>query len=131
MESGFRARVLIVDDNRNFVGAVRELVNGIPWLDVIGTARSAEEALDLIREAPPEVALMDINLPGMDGIEATRRIRAECPDVRVIVLTVMNSPEYERAAIEAGAAAFLVKSDVGHELPKVIEKIFSTNRGNK
>ena len=123
-----QVRAVIVDDNHSFVRAAREVVNGIPWIDLIGTISSAEEALEFLRDVQPDLILMDIKLPRMDGIQATRTIRSQYPEIRVVVLTLMNSPEYKQAALEAGAHGFLTKSEVGHKLSSVIETIFQEER---
>lgn len=127
--SRFRVRTLIVDDNARFLRAIREALNVIPWVDVIGTATSAEEAVAFLREAQLELVLMDVKLPGIDGFEATRRIRAEYPSIRTVILTLAASPEYERAAAEAGASGFLAKTETGRKLLSLLENIFKTDRG--
>lgn len=101
-------RVLIVDDQEPFRSAARLVVEMTGGFDVVGEAQDGETALDMVRELAPQLVLMDIKMPGMDGIEATRRIVRNHPGVKVVVLSTYD--EYERQALAAGATAFVSKS---------------------
>jgi DNA-binding NarL/FixJ family response regulator len=79
--------------------------------EVAGEAETGEEGVRLVDELAPALVLMDINLPGIDGLEATRRISAAHPEVRIVVLSTYEASEYESRALAAGAVAFLSKSD--------------------
>jgi two-component system invasion response regulator UvrY len=112
METMIRpAQVLIVDDQPPFREAARLVVELSEGFEVAGEAVSGEESLELVRELSPDIVLMDINLPGIDGIEATRRIVSESPNVRVIVLSTYEAEEYEPRALAVGATTFIGKSD--------------------
>ena len=104
-------RVLIADDQVLLRGSLRLLVDSAPDLTAIGEAGTGAEAVDLATREQPDVILMDIRMPGMDGIEATRRITAaaETAAARVLVLTTFDLDEYVFAALRAGASGFLLK----------------------
>ena len=108
-----QARVLIVDDQPPFREAARLVVELSEGFEFAGEAVSGEESVELVRELSPDIVLMDINLPGIDGIEATRRIVAEFPHINVVVLSTYEAEEYEPRALAAGAATFIGKSDFG------------------
>ena len=103
-------RVLIVDDQPPFRMAARLVVESTDGFDVVGEAETGEESVGLVRDLRPDVVLMDVNLPGMNGLEATRAIVAERPDTVVLVLSTYEESDYDVRAVEAGAAAFIPKS---------------------
>ena len=106
-------RVLLVDDQETFRSAARLVVELAAGFSLAGEAETAEEALDLARAEEYDLVLMDINLPGIDGLEATRRLTTEHPGLRVIVLSTYEAAEYETRAIKAGAIGFISKSEFG------------------
>lgn len=111
---GTTIRVFLVDDQQMVRGGFRMLVDSQPDLEVVGEAGDGAEALERLSVTRADVVLMDVRMPRMDGVEATRRL-AERPDApRVLVLTTFDLDEYAFAAIRAGAAAFLLK-DAGPE----------------
>lgn len=101
--------VLLVDDQDAFRSAARLVVDLVEGFELAGEAGSGEEAVALARTLRPDLILMDMNLPGIDGPEATRRIIALQPTVKVVGLSTYE--EYEKRALEAGASAFLSKSE--------------------
>ena len=111
-----RVRVLIADDHRIFAEAMRDTMGNDDRLDVVGLAHTGQEAVDLVAELQPDIVLMDIQMPVLDGIEATRRIRDMNPRTRVVILTGAGSDEEMRRAREAGAAAFVTKEQSLAEL---------------
>lgn len=102
-------RVLVVEDQWTLAEALMIAIDAQPDLECVGTAGTAEEALRLADAHRPDVVLMDIHLPGADGIAGTRRIKAHHPAARVFVLTADASPERFAGALDAGAAGFLAK----------------------
>lgn len=104
-------RVLIVDDQEPFRAAARLAVELSDGFDVVGESGSGEEGLDLFRALTPDLVLMDVQMPGMDGIEATRRMLEIDATARVVVLSTYGADEFEQRALAAGAIAFVSKSD--------------------
>jgi len=102
-------RVLLVDDQELIRTALSMVMADIEDVEVVGEAATGKDAVRLAGELAPDVVVMDIRMPGMDGIEATRRITATQSDVRVVVLTTFDDDAYVYGALRAGAAGFLVK----------------------
>lgn len=102
-------RVLVVEDQQTLAGALQVAFGAQPDMNCVGAVGTAEEAVALAAATSPDVVLMDIRLPGADGIEATRQVRAACPQVRVLILTAEATPARLAAAAEAGASGFLAK----------------------
>ena len=102
-------RLLLVDDHALFRKGVAEVIAAEPDFELVGEAENGEQALDLARELMPDVILMDISMPRLDGIEATRRIKAEFPYVRIVILTVSESDHSLFEALKAGAHGYLLK----------------------
>lgn len=114
--------MMLVDDQESFRSAARLIIGMVPGFELTGEAGTGEEATDLAATRPPDLVLMDINLPGIDGLEATRRILARQPEVRVVVISTYEAGEYETRARQAGAAAFLSKSDFA---PGILTELWS------
>jgi DNA-binding NarL/FixJ family response regulator len=102
-------RVVLADDQPLIRAGLRVLVADSPDLDIVGEAGTGAQAVQLVRDVRPDVVVMDIRMPGMDGIEATRMITAESGTSRVVVLTTFDDDDYVYAALRAGASGFLVK----------------------
>lgn len=115
--------VLLVDDQALIRMGLRLVIDSEPDLEVVGEASDGAVALDQVAALAPDVVLMDIRMPGVDGIEATRRVVAEHPAVRVLVLTTFDVDEYAFAALRAGASGFLVKSARPEELVDAIRTV--------
>ncbi|HEU5065067.1 MAG TPA: response regulator transcription factor [Gaiellaceae bacterium] len=117
------ARVLIADDEPLFVENVRALLAGDERVEVVGTATNGHDAVDLAVALDPDVTLMDISMPMLDGIEATRRIREQLPDACVLVLTGSSIAADVERARQAGVAAFLTKDRIGTQLVDAILEV--------
>jgi DNA-binding NarL/FixJ family response regulator len=102
-------RVLIADDHPLAREGMRAMMFGEPDLEVVGEATDGEEALKLCRELSPDLVLMDVHMPEMDGLEATRAIRGERLEVAVLIVTGLESPDYLLEAVRAGAAGYILK----------------------
>ena len=113
-------RVLVADDSPQFVDMLVALLSREERIDVVGYARDGLQAVDLARTLEPDVILMDISMPAMDGIEATRLIRAQPTRSRVLVLSGSNSRIDVDRARDAGAAAYLTKDRIASELVDAI-----------
>lgn len=122
MATGDKIRVIIVDDVAETRENVRKLLQFESDVDVVGVARTGKEAVQLSQDLQPDVVLMDINMPDMDGISATEAIRARQPAVQVVILSVQGDQNYMRRAMLAGARDFLTKPPMGDELISAIRR---------
>lgn len=118
-------KVLIADDHTLMREGLRDLLARYEDLSVVGEAKDGEEAIQMAIEQAPDVVLMDVEMPRVDGIEATRRILAAKPDTRVLVLTVHSEGEYVDLLTKAGAKGYLLKSMSGAHLVEAIRLISS------
>ena len=126
-----KIRVLIVDDVADTRENVRKLLQFESDVDVVGAARSGKEGIQLSQELDPDVVLMDINMPDIDGISATESIRQKSPQVQVIILSVQNDQNYMRRAMLAGARDFLTKPPIGDELISAIRRAGEMSRSER
>src|SRR5258706_185597 len=122
MPAGEKIRVLIVDDVSETRENVKKLLQFESDVDVVGIARTGKEAIQISNELVPDVVLMDINMPDMDGIAATEAIRAKQPTVQVVILSVQSDQNYMRKAMLVGARDFLTKPPMGDELISAIRR---------
>ncbi|UPL19575.1 response regulator transcription factor [Microbacterium aurugineum] len=122
-QDGRTIRLLIADDQALVRGALGALLDLEPDLDVIGMASEGAEAVRLATELRPDVCLMDIQMPGMDGVEATRRIREASAGTRVLVVTTFARPGYLRSALDAGASGFIVKDTPAEQLAEAVRRV--------
>ncbi len=138
-------RILIVDDQIVVSEGLKAILSATPGIEVVGIAQDGAQALELIPTTKPELVLMDLKMPGMNGIHATRKIREQYPDVRVLVLTTYVEDEWVFDAIQAGAAGYLLKDSRREDIvnaiqrtmagqtpvdPAVADKLFALVRGN-
>lgn len=125
-----RIRVLIVDDHEMVRAGLTIFLQGNDDLELVGETDNGADALTLCRDLEPDVVLMDIVMPVMDGITATRLIHQRQPDIRVIALTSFKDGELARAALRAGAFAYVVKNASVEELARVIKAAVSSVAGS-
>jgi DNA-binding NarL/FixJ family response regulator len=119
-------RVLLVDDSPRFTLAAMRFLSLLPDMEVIGQARSGREALDQVDRMHPDLVLMDVGMPGMDGLEATRRIKCKAEPPQIIIVTLHDSAEYRSQAENAGADGFVSKQDFATALPAAVEGLRTT-----
>src|SRR5262245_51330962 len=114
-------RVLVVDDHEMFSEALELLLGRQPDVELVGSARDADEAMAML-DAGPDVVLMDLDMPGTDGIEATRQIRERTPQTKVVLLTAIQSPEVIAEALSAGACGYVPKTRAVDDLMDVVRR---------
>jgi len=114
-------RVLICDDQWIVCEGLEAILSADPDIEVVGIAHDGAEALELIPQVLPEVVLMDLKMPGMNGIQATRRIREDYPDIKVLVLTTYGADEWVFDAIRSGASGYLLKGTPRSSLTTAIK----------
>ncbi|GBD11859.1 Transcriptional regulatory protein DegU [bacterium HR23] len=119
-------RIVVVDDHTLVRRGIVSLLQAQPDMEVAGEAANGEEALRLIPSLRPDVVLMDIGMPGVDGLEATRRLRQLLPEVKVLILTVHDREDYLFQALRAGAAGYILK---GADVADLLSAIRSVHQG--
>ena len=118
-----KLRVLIVDDHGIVLTGIRTLLEGSTDIEVVGEAQNGEEAIVKVGELKPDLVLMDLTMPKMNGIEATRLIKDEFPDTRVLILTMHDDEEFFLPVLRAGASGYVVKESEPRELLHAIEVV--------
>jgi two-component system response regulator NreC len=116
-------KILLVDDHAMFRAGIKALLEAEGRLSVVGEASSGDEAVDRVRELKPDVVVMDLSMPGSNGLEATRRIAALELDTKVLVLTVHAEEEYLVPVVEAGASGYLTKTSADTDLIEAIKVV--------
>jgi len=113
-------RIMLVDDHKMFREALRAMLEKEPGMAVVAEAGDGPEAVRLAQEASPDVVCMDIGLPGMNGIEVTRRMLAACPAAKVVALSAHTEERYVLDMLQAGAKGYVIKANAGEELLRAI-----------
>ena len=121
-------RVMIADDHGIVRTGLRNVLNDISGMQVVAEACTGEEAIELARRVKPDIVLMDISMPGISGLEATRRITASFPAIRVIALTVHEEMPFPTTLLEAGASGYITK---GSDVMEIINAINLVHRGQQ
>jgi DNA-binding NarL/FixJ family response regulator len=123
------ARVVVVDDQTVVREGIVMLLGLLPGIEVVGAGGDGDQAVALVAELDPDVVLMDLRMPRCDGVEATRRIRAEHPGTQVVVLTTYADDESLFPALKAGARGYLTKDAGGDEIVRAVEDVLSGDAG--
>ncbi len=118
-----KLHVLLADDHAVMREALAMLVNSQPDMEVVAQASSGRDAVRLAAASPPDVAVMDVSMPDLNGIEATKQIRAKCPQVQVLALTRHGESGYVRRLLQAGAAGYLVKKSAADDFIRAIRAV--------
>lgn len=116
-------RVLLVDDHELFRAGVRALLERVPDVEIVGEASTGRDALSFIEAHPPDIVLMDILMPQLNGLDAAARVAARFPTVRVIMLSMNSAEEYVLQSLRAGAAGYLLKNATPLELEGAIKAV--------
>lgn len=124
--SGARIRVMVVDDHAIVRQGISDVLAADADIEIVALAKSGEEAVGVVADLRPDVVLMDLSMPGMDGVEATRQTMAAAPGVRVVMLTSFAEPQHVNAALDAGAVGYLLKDAEGEEIVRAVK---AANRG--
>jgi two-component system response regulator NreC len=124
IEHSQRIRILLADDHAVLRAGLRALLNAELDMQVIGEAESGQQAVDMARALQPDVVLMDVTMPGLSGIEATRRIKAAQPETRVLALTMHDDASYLRDILAAGGSGYVLKEAAGDELLSAIRAVY-------
>ncbi len=119
-------KLLLVDDNVKFLDFAKEILCVEKDIEIIGEAKNGEEAILKTKELKPDIVLMDMRMPKLNGLDATGIIKQKMPDVAVIILTIYDIDEYREAAIIKGASGFVVKKRMKTELMPAIRKSFES-----
>ena len=118
-----KIKVLLVDDHAIMRDGIRALLGLHDDIEIIGEASEGQEAIEKTRDLSPDVIVMDVAMPGMDGLEATRRIKKQLPKVKVIILTQYDNKEYILSAIKSGFPGYVPKRALGSELVSAIRAV--------
>lgn len=116
-------RVILADDHTLVRAGIRALLEKLPEVKVLGEASNGREVLELVKNHQPDVVLMDITMPGLNGLDAAARMAKEFPEVRVIILSMHNNEEYYWRALKAGAAGYLLKKAATTELAIALQRV--------
>jgi DNA-binding NarL/FixJ family response regulator len=117
---------MVVDDHAIVRQGISDVLAADADIEIVALAKSGEEAVDVVADLRPDVVLMDLSMPGMDGVEATRQTMAAAPGVRVVMLTSFAEPQHVNAALDAGAVGYLLKDAEGEEIVRAVK---AANRG--
>ena len=117
-------RVLVVDDHAILRDGIRSLLDRQDDMTVIGEAANGQEALAQIGELLPDIVLMDVNMPGMNGLEATRYVKSLYPQVKILILTQHDSQEYIAPLLQAGASGYVLKRSGGRDVVNAIRQVY-------
>jgi DNA-binding NarL/FixJ family response regulator len=116
-------RILLVDDSVQFLDVVARTLATVPAIEIVGRALSGRDALEQVTQLQPDLVLMDVAMPNMNGLEATRRIKTQADAPRVVILTLHDAPEYRAAAEAVGADNFVSKAEFNAQMLPLIRTL--------
>ncbi|HQD13687.1 MAG: response regulator transcription factor [Chitinophagales bacterium] len=116
--------VFVVDDHQIFLDGIVSLLDDEPNIRITGTAHNGKQALERLKNVSADVVLMDINMPEMDGIEATKKLKISHPDIKVLMLTMHSEPRFIKECLEIGAKGYVMKNISKDDLLKAIETVY-------
>lgn len=119
-----KIKTIVVDDHRILRDGIKALLREMPNIDLVGEASNGQELIPLVKDCLVDLILMDINMPKMNGIEASREVLKICPDVKIIVLSMHDDIDYYESIVQIGIDGFLLKESNYDELEKAIESVF-------
>jgi DNA-binding NarL/FixJ family response regulator len=120
-------RLFLVDDSPAFLEAAVCFLSADPDIEIVGLALSGREALEQVNRLHPDLVLMDLAMPGMNGLEVTRHLKAQSGAPRVVILTLYDNTEYRAASESVGADGFVAKSEFGTQLLPLIHRLFANS----
>ncbi len=123
-----KIRVMLADDNQTVREELPKLLEEHDYIEIVGAADTGRAAVEMAAAASPDVIVMDVKMPELDGITATKMIHANHPDIRVIVLSIYDKTEYMDASLEAGASTYMVKSTEIDSLANEIRRVFEEDK---
>jgi DNA-binding NarL/FixJ family response regulator len=118
-----RTRILICDDHTLFVEGIKAMLRNESSLEIVGEARDGRQAVDLVKELKPDLLLMDVSMPDMNGFDATQRVHELDPNIKVLILTMHDEEELVARCLEAGAAGYIIKDAPASQLLYAIEMV--------
>ena len=122
---GRPARLVLVDDHELARDGLQDILTDVPDVEIVGEAADGREAIELCRRVRPDLVLMDLRMPRMDGLEATREIKREHPKIGVLVMTMHENPDYLLEALRAGAAGYILKDADQDDVVSAIRRVLS------
>jgi two-component system response regulator NreC len=118
-------RILLADDHKILRNGLRSLIENEPWMEVVGEAADGREALRLARKLAPDVIVMDVSMPGLNGVEAARQIASEVPKVKIIALSMYSDRRFVIGMLKTGASGYLLKDCAFEELNRAIRTVMA------
>ncbi|CAA9437242.1 MAG: Two-component transcriptional response regulator, LuxR family [uncultured Rubrobacteraceae bacterium] len=129
-EGAASIRLLIADDHALVRSGLRTMLQRERGIEIVGEARNGREAVELCRSLRPDLVLMDVRMPEMDGLEATRAIKHECPETGVLMVTMHENRDYMLEATKAGAAGYVLKDASRNELISAVRRVVEAEPSN-
>jgi DNA-binding NarL/FixJ family response regulator len=125
-------KVFIVDDDPEFRRFLKEFLSDQPGLKIVGEAADGKQALEKVKKIKPDLVLLDIRMPGMDGFSASRLLKRIMPDLQIIIMTIFDDLEYKESVVENGAFGYVVKSNLTRDLmPAIRAALKNENKAQK